>query len=132
MPLLVSGKTTEVQEVLRRASSTLGDLYYSLARASVELDTITKQLTTFDANIICGKQRDTTKFRYLNNVFEQQYIGKVQPTWRNPDGYYQLAPQLAMFDAQPETAQLLLPHPRYAPSLSRIHSPPCWVLATVI
>ncbi|WP_373959219.1 DUF3080 domain-containing protein [Vibrio gigantis] len=106
---LVSGKTTEVQEVLDK-SSTLGDLYYSLARASVELDTITEQLTTFDANIICGKQRDTTKFRYLNNVFEQQYIGKVQPYMAQLDGYYQqLAPQLAMFDAQPELHSYYFP-----------------------
>ncbi|WP_061019558.1 DUF3080 domain-containing protein [Vibrio splendidus] len=106
---LVSGKTTEVQEVLDK-SSTLGDLYYSLARASVELDTITKQLTTFDNNIICGKQRDTTKFRYLNNVFEQQYIGKVQPYMAQLDGYYQqLAPQLGMFDAQPELHSYYFP-----------------------
>ncbi|MEZ9646918.1 DUF3080 domain-containing protein [Vibrio sp. 10N.261.52.C2] len=106
---LVSGKTTEVQEVLEK-SSTLGDLYYSLARASVELDTITKQLTTFDDKIICGKQRDTTKFRYLNNVFEQQYIGKVQPYMAQLDGYYQhIAPQLGMFDAQPELHSYYFP-----------------------
>ncbi|NOJ05688.1 DUF3080 domain-containing protein [Vibrio splendidus] len=106
---LVSGKTIEVQEILEK-SSTLGDLYYSLARASVELDTITQQLTTFDANIICGKQRDTTKFRYLNNVFEQQYIDKVQPYMAQLDGYYQqLAPQLAMFDAQPELHSYYFP-----------------------
>ncbi|MCB5359211.1 DUF3080 domain-containing protein [Vibrio lentus] len=106
---LVSGKATEVQEVLEK-SSTLGDLYYSLSRASVELDTITKQLTTFDANIICGEQRDTTKFRYLNNVFEQQYIGKVQPYMAQLDGYYQqLAPQLVMFDAQPELHSYYFP-----------------------
>ncbi|MFS1475334.1 DUF3080 domain-containing protein [Vibrio lentus] len=106
---LVSGKATEVQEVLEK-SSTLGDLYYSLSRASVELDTITKQLTTFDANIICGEQRDTTKFRYLNNVFEQQYIGKVQPYMAQLDGYYQqLAPQFVMFDAQPELHSYYFP-----------------------
>jgi len=106
---LVSGKITEVQEVLEK-SSTLGDLYYSLARASVELDIITEQLTTFDANIICGKQRDITKFRYLNNVFEQQYIGKVQPYMAQLDGYYQqLAPQLAMFDAKPELHSYYFP-----------------------
>ncbi|MEZ9563145.1 DUF3080 domain-containing protein, partial [Vibrio splendidus] len=106
---LVSGKTTEVQEVLEK-SSTLGDLYYSLTRASAELDTITKQLTTFDHNIICGKQRDTTKFRYLNNVFEQQYIDKVQPYMAQLDGYYQqLAPQLGMFDAQPDLHSYYFP-----------------------
>ncbi|WP_059020203.1 DUF3080 domain-containing protein [Vibrio coralliirubri] len=106
---LVSGKTIEVQEVLEK-SSTLGDLYYSLAHASAELDTITKQLTTFDTNIICGKQRDTTKFRYLNNVFEQQYIGKVQPYMAQLDGYYQqLASQLGMFDAQPELHSYYFP-----------------------
>ena len=106
---LVSGKTTEVQEILEK-SSTLGDLYYSLARASAELDTITQQLTTFDASIICGKQRDTTKFRYLNNVFELQYIGKVQPYTAQLDGYYQqLAPQLGMFDAQPELHSYYFP-----------------------
>ncbi|MDP2488386.1 DUF3080 domain-containing protein [Vibrio splendidus] len=106
---LVSGKTTEFQEVLEK-SSTLGDLYYSLTRASAELDTITKQLTTFDDNIICGKQRETTKFRYINNVFEQQYIGKVQPYMAQLDGYYQqLAPQLGMFDAQPELHSYYFP-----------------------
>lgn len=106
---LVSGKTTEVQEGLEK-SSTLGDLYYSLSRASVELDTITKQLSTFDANIICGEQRDTTKFRYLNNVFEQQYIDKVQPYMAQLDGYYQqLAPQLGMFDAQPDLHSYYFP-----------------------
>ncbi|MEZ8052216.1 DUF3080 domain-containing protein [Vibrio atlanticus] len=106
---LVSGKTTEVQEGLEK-SSTLGDLYYSLSSASAELDTITQQLTTFDANIICGKQRDTTKFRYLNNVFEQQYIDKVQPYMAQLDGYYQqLAPQLGMFDAQPELHSYYFP-----------------------
>ncbi|MFA0428474.1 DUF3080 domain-containing protein [Vibrio sp. 10N.222.51.C5] len=106
---LISDKTTEVQEVLDK-SSTLGDLYYSLARASVELDTITTQLTTFDDNIICGKQRDTTKFRYLNNVFEQQYIGKVQPYMAQLDGYYQqLAPQLVMFNAQPDLHNYYFP-----------------------
>ena len=106
---LVSGKTTAVQERLEK-SSTLGDLYYSLSRASAELDTITQQLTTFDTNIICGKQRDTTKFRYLNNVFEQQYIDKVQPYMAQLDGYYQqLAPQLAMFDAHPELHSYYFP-----------------------
>ncbi|MEZ9564793.1 DUF3080 domain-containing protein [Vibrio artabrorum] len=106
---LVSGETTKVQEILER-SSTLGDLYYSLTRASAKLDTITKQLTTFDDNIICGKQRDTTKFRYLNNVFEQQYIGKVQPYMAQLDGYYQqLAPQLGMFDAQPDQHSYYFP-----------------------
>ena len=106
---LVSGKTTEVQEILEK-SSTLGDLYYSLARASAELDSITQQLTTFDASIICGKQRDTTKFRYLNNVFELQYIGKVQPYMAQLDGYYQqVAPQLGMFDAQPELHSYYFP-----------------------
>ncbi|WP_454442727.1 DUF3080 domain-containing protein [Vibrio bathopelagicus] len=106
---LVSGKVIEVQEGLEK-SSTLGDLYYSLSRASVELDIITQQLTTFDASIICGKQRDTTKFRYLNNVFEQQYIGKVQPYMAQLDGYYQqLAPQLGMFDAQPDLHSYYFP-----------------------
>ena len=106
---LVSGKTTAVQERLEK-SSTLGDLYYSLSRASAELDIITQQLTTFDANILCGKQRDTTKFRYLNNVFEQQYIEKVQPYIAQLDGYYQqLTPQLGMFDAQPELHSYYFP-----------------------
>ncbi|MEZ9340792.1 DUF3080 domain-containing protein [Vibrio splendidus] len=106
---LISSKTTEVQEVLDK-SPTLGDLHYSLTRASAELDTITKQLTTYDANIICGKQRDTTKFRYLNNVFEQQYIGKVQPYMAQLDGYYQqLATQLGMFDAQPDLHSYYFP-----------------------
>lgn len=106
---LTSGETTEVQEILEK-SSTLGKLYYSLSRAAFELDTIAQQLTAFDANIICGEQRDTTKFRYLNNVFEQQYIGKVQPYMAQLDGYFQqVEPELALFDPQPDLHSYTFP-----------------------
>ncbi|WP_295901538.1 DUF3080 domain-containing protein [uncultured Vibrio sp.] len=106
---LTSGEATEVQEILEK-SSTLGELYYSLNRAAFELDTITQQLTTFNTNIICGEQRDTTKFRYLNNVFEQQYIGKVQPYMAQLDGYFQqVEPELALFDPQPDLHSYAFP-----------------------
>ncbi|MDK9736723.1 DUF3080 family protein [Vibrio sp. D404a] len=96
------GSITEVQETLEK-QVVLGDLHYSLSAATFELNLITQQLKTFDHKIICGKQRDTTKFRHLNNVFEQQFIGIVQPYMAQLDGYYQqLAPNLSLFEAQPQ------------------------------
>lgn len=98
---LTLGSVTEVQETLEK-QVVLGDLHYSLSAATFELNQITQQLKKYDHKIICGKQRDTTKFRHLNNVFEQQFIGLVQPYMAQLDGYYQqLNPHLSLFEAQP-------------------------------
>ena len=103
------GSITEVQETLEK-QVVLGDLHYSLSVATFELNQITEQLKTFDHKIICGKQRDTTKFRHLNNVFEQQFIGIVQPYMAQLDGYYQqLAPHLSLFEAQPQLHSYTFP-----------------------
>jgi len=95
-------KVFDVQEVLDK-TAIIGDLNYSLANAAIRLNRVTQQLSEYDALIICGKNRDTTKFKYLNNVFEQQYIGKVQPYMAELDSYYQaLLPNLAIFTPQPD------------------------------
>ncbi|MGF1754405.1 DUF3080 domain-containing protein [Vibrio makurazakiensis] len=102
-------KSVDAQETLEK-QRVLGDLNYSLSNSAAYLDATTKQLLKYDKNIICGKQRDTTTFRHLNNVFEQQYIGKIQPYMAQLDGYYQqLTPQLTMFDAQPELHNYYFP-----------------------
>ena len=106
---LTLGSVTEVQETLEK-QVVLGDLHYSLSAATFELNQITRQLKTYDHKIICGKQRDTTKFRHLNNVFEQQFIGLVQPYMAQLDGYYQqLTPHLSLFEAQPQLHSYTFP-----------------------
>ncbi|MEZ9056936.1 DUF3080 domain-containing protein [Vibrio pelagius] len=106
---LTLGSVTEVQETLEK-QVVLGDLHYSLSAATFELNQITQQLKAYDHKIICGKQRDTTKFRHLNNVFEQQFIGLVQPYMAQLDGYYQqLNPHLSLFEAQPQLHSYIFP-----------------------
>lgn len=102
-------KTVDVQEVLER-NPIIGDLNYSLANAAFQLALITTQLEQNDHKITCGKQRDQTQFRYLNNVFEQQYIEKVQPYMAHLDGYYQtLSPSLTLFSQTLSSHQYQFP-----------------------
>ncbi|WP_191907556.1 DUF3080 family protein [Vibrio fortis] len=74
---LTLGSVTEVQETLEK-KVVLGDsLLFECCYVRVKSDNPTTQ--TYDHKIICGKQRDTTKFRHLNNVFEQQLLDWFSP-----------------------------------------------------
>ncbi|WP_100754076.1 DUF3080 domain-containing protein [Vibrio salilacus] len=99
----------QVQETLEK-SAVIGNLDFSLVNATHQLDTVTRQLNTFDETIICSAQRDATKFKYLNNVFEQQYVGVIQPYMAQLDSYYQiLNPVLTLFEPQPELHPYVYP-----------------------
>lgn len=76
------------QEDLEK-SRLMGRLYYSLANAALWLNETTRLLESNQSKIICGKNRDATKFRYLNNVFQSIYIDEVQPYLAELDSTYQ-------------------------------------------
>lgn len=85
---------TPFQEVIEKERF-LGVMSFSMLNASHKLRTITKQLETFDTQIVCGQSRDTTKFRYLKNVFQNYYIDGLQPYLAKLDSsFIQLEPTL--------------------------------------
>lgn len=75
------------QEVLEK-EPTIGALSYSMLNASIKLNTITEQLKMYDERIICGQSRDTTKFKYLRNVFQQLFIEDIQAYLAKLDSVY--------------------------------------------
>ncbi|UUM31731.1 DUF3080 domain-containing protein [Vibrio japonicus] len=75
------------QEVLEKEPA-IGELSYSMLNASIKLNTITQQLKTYDERIICGQSRDTTKFKYLRNVFQQLFIEDIQAYLAKLDSVY--------------------------------------------
>ncbi|TFH91755.1 DUF3080 domain-containing protein [Vibrio ouci] len=104
-----TAELTRVQETLEK-TPIVGNLNYSLVQATWHLVTITEQLYRYDSRIICGPQRDTTKYRYLNNVFEQRYIGTIQPYLASLDSYYQqLSHLLPLFASKPELHDYVYP-----------------------
>ncbi len=85
---------TPFQEVIEKERF-LGILSFSMLNASLKLRTVTKQLEAFDKQIICGQSRDTTKFQYLKNVFQNYYIDGLQPYLAKLDSsFMQLEPTL--------------------------------------
>ncbi|MCW8347495.1 DUF3080 domain-containing protein [Vibrio sp. ZSDZ65] len=66
------------QEVLEK-QRVVGNLLFSLKASTAWLNAITLQLKEHDSGIVCGPGRDMTRFRYLVNVFNQQFIARVQP-----------------------------------------------------
>jgi len=106
---LEKSNVIETQETLEKIA-VVGNLYYSLSYSAAQLSLITEQLHNNDHKIICAPQRDTTRFKYLNNVFEQQYIGNVQPYLATLDSYYQqLSANLTLFAPQPELHPFIYP-----------------------
>ncbi|NVD07126.1 DUF3080 domain-containing protein [Vibrio sp. JPW-9-11-11] len=103
----------KAQEVLDK-QPIIGRLNYSLAQATRHLNRVTHQLYAYDQHIVCKKNRDKTKFNYLNNVFEQQYVTKVQPYLAQLDTYYQtLSPNLALFEPKPNIHTYVYPLERH-------------------
>lgn len=87
----------DVQESLEKLPL-LGQLDYSLKNATLLLQTVTNQLQRHDSKIICGQNRDTTRFRYLSNVFQNYYVERIQPYLAELDSTYgQLEPSFTMF-----------------------------------
>ncbi len=86
------------QEVFEKVNL-MGQLWFSLHNASKKLARVTEQLQKFDDKIICQSGRDTTKFRYLNNVFNHIYIERVQPYMARLDAhYFKLSPYITILE----------------------------------
>ncbi|WP_087852417.1 DUF3080 domain-containing protein [Photobacterium andalusiense] len=76
----------------------LGQLFYSMAQITAELNTITAQLTQHENNVICGKNINQQQAQYLRNVFYKYYVTDIQPYLSTLQSQYQqLQPYLHHF-----------------------------------
>ncbi|KOO03469.1 DUF3080 domain-containing protein [Vibrio nereis] len=101
------------QEVLEKDPK-IGELSYSMLNASIKLNVISQQLQLHDGAILCGQYRDTTKFKYLRNVFQQQFIDDIQPYLAKIDSaYMRLEPMLSFTQAT---------HPDFTYPIQQHHS----------
>lgn len=85
---LPSFSFVQYQEEMEK-SRLMGKVYFTLNSTSEWLDVTTKLLEENQERIVCGKNRDTTQFRYLKNVFQSIYVGEVQPYLAFVDSTYQ-------------------------------------------
>lgn len=67
----------------------LGQLFYSMAQITAELNTITAQLTQHENNVICGKNINQQQAQYLRNVFYKYYVNDIQPYLSKLQSQYQ-------------------------------------------
>lgn len=73
----------------------LGRISHSLQSATLYLRASTQQLKQHDSIVFCGKNRDTTKYRRLKNVFQKYYIGEIQPYLADLNSaYHTLSPHI--------------------------------------
>lgn len=93
-------KISDYQEMLDKVAL-LGKLTYSLQTTTQWLNITTAQLNKHDSKIRCGKNANTTKFKYMVNVFNRYYVQEVQPYVSFLDRQYQIiASQLSVFEPQ--------------------------------
>ncbi|WP_114764499.1 DUF3080 domain-containing protein [Vibrio rhodolitus] len=104
---------TPHQEVLDK-NNAMGQLWFSMHNANLKLQLITQQLYKFDSKIVCQAGRDSTKFRYLNNVFNLIYIEQIQPYIARVDAHY--------FKLEPYIAMLENAHPNYRYPIRDAHN----------
>ncbi|MBU2898980.1 DUF3080 domain-containing protein [Vibrio hepatarius] len=78
---------TPYQEVLDK-QPILGMLSYTMLNTSLKLQIVTKQLKEYDNIILCKNNRDRTQFNYLRNVFNEFFIGIIQPYMAKVDSIY--------------------------------------------
>ncbi len=105
------------QEELEK-SRLVGKLYYSLVNTRLWITEITRILESNQSRIRCGKNRDMTQFRYLNNVFQSIYVKEVQPYLAYLDSTYQrLSPGIKLVERRMElhgeTYGLVKAHSRF-------------------
>ncbi|WP_394167448.1 DUF3080 domain-containing protein [Photobacterium piscicola] len=73
----------------------IGQLFYSIARITIVMNTITSQLITHDQTVMCGKNINQQQAQYLRNVFYKYYINDIQPyISKLHSQYQQLRPHL--------------------------------------
>lgn len=87
---------TPYQEQLEK-SNVIGRLAFSLEASTLWMRTITNQLNTYDDQVICGKNRDSSRFKYLVNVFNNVFVEEVQPYLSYVDSEYQAIAQETQF-----------------------------------
>ncbi|MDD1780813.1 DUF3080 domain-containing protein [Enterovibrio sp. ZSDZ35] len=92
-----SRNVLELQEPIEKQRY-LGALFYSMDESTRWLNAATEQLERDDARVLCGKNRNTTRFTYLQNVFSTFFIDGVQPYLSKINGLY--------LDAQPSLVRL--------------------------
>lgn len=86
-----------LQEAIEK-NDQLGRLTYSLKYATRYLNATKEQLYRYDSGIFCGANRDPTKYRRLKNVFQQFYLGEVQPYLADLNSaYFLLSPHIDLF-----------------------------------
>lgn len=86
------------QEILEK-NNTVGRLWYSFVNASQKLNTINQQLALYNETIVCQPGRDSTKFKYLHNVFNHSFVGNIQAYLARLDAhYFALLPYLSMLE----------------------------------
>ncbi|WP_104399712.1 DUF3080 domain-containing protein [Vibrio penaeicida] len=78
---------TPSQKVIE-TTNVIGSLSFSLINSTQWLHQATEQLNQFDENIRCGEKRDNTQFTYMKNVFQNQYVEKIQPYLSRLDTTY--------------------------------------------
>ncbi len=79
----------------------LGPLLFSLLNSAQLLETATAQLKRYDHKVICGKNRNQTRFRHLINVFQISFTKRIQPYLVSLDRIYQtLQPELVILSTQ--------------------------------
>lgn len=109
------------QEVLEK-QRVIGNLKFSLDRATAWLTALTQQLENHDQSIICGTHRDTTKLKYLRNVFQSQYVEKIQPYLALLDGvYYHFSPKLRMFEQSDSPFSIQASHQNFRSAI-QVHA----------
>ncbi|WP_311568450.1 DUF3080 domain-containing protein [Photobacterium arenosum] len=91
----------------------IGQLFYSMARATDWLNTTTSLLSQNDATVVCGPNRNQQKANFLENVFYKFFITDIQPYLATLDARYQ--------DIQPDL-QTLFAIPNRPAALADYHS----------
>ncbi|WP_052730029.1 DUF3080 domain-containing protein [Photobacterium halotolerans] len=91
----------------------LGQLFYSMVRATDWLNTTTTLLNQNDATVMCGPNRNQQKANFLENVFYKFFVTDIQPYLAKLDARYQ--------DIQPDL-QTLFATPRRPAAVADYHS----------
>ncbi|WP_240435527.1 DUF3080 domain-containing protein [Photobacterium salinisoli] len=91
----------------------LGQLFYSMARATDWLNTTTALLDQNDTTVVCGPNRNQQKANFLENVFYKFFVTDIQPYLASLDARYQ--------DIQPDL-QTLFAIPNRPAALADYHS----------
>ncbi len=88
---------TNVQETIEK-KPVIGSLLFSMSNSTEWLNSTNRLLKQHQDKVVCRKNRDTTRFKYLNNVFNLYYVDSVQPYLAQLDrSYIKLEPALLTY-----------------------------------